>query len=403
MIRFGLLLLSFALTGCVSSPNNSGDNAYKVGPQASNTKSSNQITGDQQGKLSVLVPIIDPNLPADSDAYKKQGIWPELRVAEANRFSVKLKQSLERTQAFDSVRVFPDTSATAELYVLGKIIESNGEDIALQVEVVDLAGKQRMQAQTYEYRVKEYSVTDPRKAKKDLYAPIFDRMAADIAKKVQRIRKRDIAKLDVLDKVRFGESLNSDYFSKYLKRSRSGKVSVLAAPSEDDPMMQNLEAIRIRDHMFTDELQKDYSLYVSKMDEHYLVWQKQAFKFSKEARIARQKARANMVLGVLLVAAGGVASANDALSTTESVAAALAVLAGGGKIFESLGDSRAAKEHKEGLDELGQSLNIDLADKNIDLEDRQVQLKGDAEEQAATWRQVLKEYYDETLTPEVSL
>jgi len=405
-IKFGLLLLCFYLTACVSSPNGGNvgaGSAYKVGPQVGDSKTSNQIIGNQNGKLSIVVPIIDPNLPEDSDTYEKKGIWPELRVAEANRFSVKLKQALETTQAFDSVRVYPDASATAELYVFGKIIDSNGEDIALQVEVVDLAGKQRMPELTYKYRVKEYSLTDPRKANTDLYAPVFDRIAMDIAKKVKHIRKRDVAKLDVLDKVRFGESLNSDYFSKYLKRTRSGKVRLLSAPSNNDPMMQNLDAIRVRDQMFTDELQRDYSLYVSKMDEHYLVWQKQAFKFSKEARIARQKATNNMILGVLLVAAGGVASASDALSSIESIAATLAILSGGSKIFESLGNSKAAKEHKEGLDELGQSLNIELADKNIALEGRQVELKGDAEEQAATWRQVLKEYYQETLTPEVSL
>ena len=68
-----------------------------------------------------------------------------------------------------------------------------------------------------------------------------------------------------------------------------------------------------------------------------------------------------------------------------------------------MGDRAEARENLNALNELGSQLNIELAPKNIQLEDQVVKLTGDAEEQAATWRAVLREYYLETATPDVNL
>ena len=46
--------------------------------------------------------------------YEEEGIWPELRRAEANRFAYKLKLALEKTRVFGAVRVTPNQRASGD-------------------------------------------------------------------------------------------------------------------------------------------------------------------------------------------------------------------------------------------------------------------------------------------------
>jgi hypothetical protein len=68
-----------------------------------------------------------------------------------------------------------------------------------------------------------------------------------------------------------------------------------------------------------------------------------------------------------------------------------------------MGDRAEARENLNALNELGSQLNIELAPTHIQLDGHVVKLTGEAEEQAATWRAVLREYYLETATPNVNL
>ena len=57
--------------------------------------------------------------------------------------------------------VSPDASASGDLYVMGKIVDSNGEDLRLSVEVYDTTGKAWYE-ETVKHRVAGYWHDDPR-------------------------------------------------------------------------------------------------------------------------------------------------------------------------------------------------------------------------------------------------
>ena len=134
------------LSGCVTNEKSFGNKNFTesiIGPALSSFFDPKRIArvDPNKTKLEVIVPIFDPGLSKKAEEYKEEGVWPELRRAEANRFAYKLKTALEDTNAFGAVRVTPDKSATGDLYVLGKIVESNGETIEINIQVVDISGK----------------------------------------------------------------------------------------------------------------------------------------------------------------------------------------------------------------------------------------------------------------------
>lgn len=392
-----LLYILVLLGGCATS------GGYDVGPGASSklVKQSAGVSSRPAVPLSVVIPVLDPNIPDDPNEYAAKSIWPELRRAEANRFAVKLRDSLADTEAFGSVRVSPDKTATAHLYVNAKILTSNGEDIEIAVRLVDISGKSLM-TKTYKHRVTEYEFEDPRLAGKDLYSTVFELAAKDIAKVARKQKPKRIAELNAIEEMRFAETFSPDYFSNYIRTSSSGKTKLMSLPADDDAMLNRVKSLRIKDQMFVDNMQVDYENFRNDMNEDYILWQKQAFTESKAAREAASAASAKMFMGLLSVVAGAAIANNSGSSLGNYGGAAIAV-AGIATIADGIQDSKEATAHRESLSEMGRSLNIQLAPQVMEMEDRTVELRGNAVEQYTAWRAYLLDVYNKEKTPEIEL
>ena len=392
-----VLSLVVLISGCAST----SGGGYSVGPrdgvgQVQNGKPIDLPTSE----LSVLIPILDPSIPENSADYEKEGIWPELRRAEANRFAVQLRDAVADTGVFGAVRVSPDDTATAHLYVTGKILESNGELIKIRIEVKDISGK-RLLNKTYSYTATEYSLNDPRNPNGDLYLPVFKKAASEIGKLSKKLNAKKVTELSGIEEIRFAESFSRDYFSSYIK-TKSGKTKLVGFPSNSDPMLKRVRALRVKDQMFMDTIQTDYDSFRNEMNEDYMTWQRQAYTESKAAREAQAQANMKMFVGILSVAAGAAIASNSNSSASAYGGSAVA-LAGVSAIASGVRDGKQAEAHRESLGELGRSLNIQLAPKVMKIEDRTVELTGTASEQFTVWRGFLREIYEVEKTPDTVL
>ena len=110
----------------------------------------------------------------------------------------------------------------------------------------------------------------------------------------------------------------------------------------------------------------------------------------------------------MLVAAVGVAALGDispeeyARSTSAqagAVGAAAVAIAGVATAIDSRQDFKDAKSHVDSLNEIGKSINTDLAPKVMEVEDKQVELTGTAAEQYAAWKEYLRQIYIVERTP----
>ena len=124
-----------------SKPNTSGP---AVGPALSQTiekpeQAEKQAADAPTRTLDIVVPTFDAGLAAKKDGDAP--VWPELRRAEANLFAIELKNALERTEKFGAVRVTPDRSASAAIYVMGRIAESKGHSVEIDLAVADISGR----------------------------------------------------------------------------------------------------------------------------------------------------------------------------------------------------------------------------------------------------------------------
>ncbi len=404
----------FLLSGCVNSGEGFGSKQLTesiIGPKLSSLFDTKRIAeiDPKKTKLEIIVPVFDPGLSKDAEKYKEDGTWPELRRAEANRFAYKLKSALEKTNAFGAVRVTPDRTATGDLYVLGKIIKSDGENIEIEVEVIDISGKHWF-TRFFDSSVEPGFYKNIRNNGKDPYDPVFEEAANRIALELEDYKSDQLETLNRVAELRFGANFSAEEFSEHMA-IEDGKITLESFPSENDPMLRRTRAIRVREQLFVDGLQDEYRSFSDYMESSYLIWQKQSLLEIEAKKESQLKAAGEAVVGIAAIALAVVGIAAGANPNNNNVGASTAAMTGGvvagavglTMLKKSFQTSAEAKVHRDALNEVGESLNVDLAPRVVAFEEKTLELTGDAKEQFSQWRGFLQQIYVQEQTPENKL
>ena len=396
-----LIILTHVLTGCATT---SSSGNLKTGPQLASAQEQNKEIPYQGVKLDVIIPVFSPGLSDSAAEYEEEGIWPELRRAEANRFAYKLKTALDESGKFGAVRVAPNSTASGDLFAVGEIIESNGQELEFSLNVVDASGKQWLN-DTIEYEVGEGFYKNPRNDGKDPYDPAFDKAAQAIIEALLKQQQSELAQLQNINDLRFAASFNEQAFMEYLDTSGQ-QIKLVSMPSDADPMFQRVKSIQVREQLFVDNLQQNYSAFSQQMDDSYLAWQEASATEMQLRKEAKTKRIWKMIGGAVLIGAA-VAAATSGSSNDPRFARDLATVAGGvgGAVLISSGfkSREEAKFHQEALNELGESVNLEMAPQVMTYEEESVELTGDIDEQFRQWRDFLNRMYQLEATPDVQL
>ena len=417
-----LISASIVLSGCQTTGSGKGIDTL-IGPKLSSwfEKEREAKIDPEKPRLDVVVPVFDPGL-ALNEGLKSQnddsaegfgtetqsdGVWPELRRAEANRFALKLKEALEKTGAFGAVRVTPDKTATADLYVQGKIINSNAEEVEIEVEVTDITGEVWF-TRHFEHEVQEDFHKHHRNKGKDVYDPVFKKAADRIAVELEEHDKAALLNIQNVTELRFGANLLDNAFVNHIKLE-DGIFKVESFPAENDPMLMRTRAVRVRDQLFIDGLQENYEQFNLEMEPSYLVWQEQSLQeiAAKREQQAKATGEAAAAVGLfalaILAAAAGANSSDVSSSALSSTGAIVAGAAGAHFLQKSFQTSEEAKVHRDALGELGQSVDMEMGPRVVEFENKTIELTGDAKEQFIQWRAFLKKMYTVEATPEKQL
>lgn len=390
----------FTFAGCQSPQHRTTAVGPSLEPQKvvlAGTKKRPQYKYNSNIYLNVAVPIFDPGIPQKQDKIKEEGIWPQLRRAEANRFALQTRQALQDTQLFSSVNVVPSAQATADLYVLGTINKSDSQDVEIYIEVKDISGK-RWGRKTFKHDVSEGFYRDKRNKGKDSYQPVFDKIARYVYKLLKHKSEKEKTRLQQITFLRFASVFSPETYSKYLSTNRKGRVYLNGLPSDNDPMTKRINAIRLQDQLFIERLQLQYEAFSSKTDDSYHTWQQKTLPVVIAAEKSERKALFGKILGGLAIVAGAVASKNNS-SAGRQILTTAAIIGGGLMIKNGFGNSAEAKVQRATIDEMGESLDIEMDPQVMKLEDKTVELTGTATEQYRQWRGHLKKIYDiETTT-----
>jgi hypothetical protein len=386
--------LFFLLSGCMV-------NETKPLPKINPIQASQQIPDDEL--LDIGVHEFDVNITPeqlkDSDKLAKERIYPDIRKAEARYIPSQLRATLESSGQWGAVRVVPTNVQFVDVSVEGRILESTGAKLALEVTVKDSTGRTWIEKKKYESAADTGAYkTDASLRARDPFQNVYSQIANDMVAARDKLvaeNRRDIRRVTEL---RFAQDLAPKALDGYVTKDAKGMMTVARLPAKDDPYTSRIDKIRERDVAVVDTVNGYYANFSDTMKDSYGSWRRSSFdEIEKESR-DRNKARTRTILGAAAVLAsifvpGQCASSDYNCRRIESAARTAGAIGGTAAVLSGLKKYSDAKVHAQALKELSETFQGEVQPQVVDVEGRTLRLTGTAEEQYKEWRELLHQLY----------
>ena len=386
--RLTLLICVFLVSGCVSKTvNSSSVPAVRTGgsdiPEAL--------------LLDVGIVAFDPGLDdIPDDENEARLIYPEVRKAESHFVAARLSEALQNSGAWGAVRVLPNSNQAVDLLIEGKILHSDGETLSIEVTARDSRGTLWLDRE-YSDRSSRYAYSLTVRHSFDPFQAIYNRVANDLLGAMDQQSHDELRQIRLVSELRFARSFSANAFGDYLEQDAQGEWQIVRLPAAGDPMLDRIRRIRERDRVYIDTLQDYYTGFDERMLSPYQEWRKLSYEESVALRELEEQARSQLLTGGLAVILGILAATNNSGGSSEDLirTAGWVAMHSGGQLLQSgLGARQEAQIQIEALEELGLSLEEEIAPQVIELEDRTVTLSGSVEQQYNQWRDLLDDIYE---------
>jgi hypothetical protein len=392
LLAAAALAIPMLLAGCVTSE-------VKPIPKIAAKQATVHIP--QNELLDVGIRVFDPGIPKnlenDDEALAKKRIYPDLRRAEARYMPTLLRATLEETAQWGAVRVIPATADFVDVIVTGKVVDSNGGFMAVDITAVDAAGRVWIKDRRFSSLVDlgAYKTNAALKAR-DPFQNVYSEIANELVIARDKLSSLDRENIRKVASLKFAQDLAPDAMQGMTTVDKNGITQVARLPAEGDPTLSRIERIRERDTAVVDTVNDYYASFAETIDDSYDSWRQTSFtELEKEMR-ARSSARTRTVLGAAALIASIFAPnscstydacrINDAMRTAGTMGGIAAVLSG----IKKYGDARV---HADALKELTQSFQAEVAPQVVEVEGHTLRLTGTAEDQYREWRKLLKQLY----------
>lgn len=367
------------LTGC-------GQAVVKTTANTPLTIENNAIPESQLLDLGVITfdPGLD-NIDANGDTT-----LPEVRNAEALYLANQLADTIQRSAAWGAVRVVPGRQTVVDVYVKGRILQSDGETLKLAITASDTSGRQWYR-KNYKEVIGKYAYEKRKRLGRDPFQGIFNRIANDLSQYRQKLAGGRAEELRTISELRFARDFAPEAYNSHIAENRSGRLKIRRLPAVNDPILNRIQRIRERDYLYVDTLQEHYDAFSRQMETPYQTWRSFSYEEILSIRELRRQSRIRTIAGVAVIVGGVVAAGSD--NRSKQVGGAVAASAGGLLVKSGLSKRAEAQIHVQALLELGQSLEAEIEPQVIELEDRTITLTGNVESQYAQWKAILGEIY----------
>lgn len=386
--RHGLWLLIAVLAPSVLS-------GCATGPAKHDVEHTEAIRADRSVPEALLLDVgiqVFETATMTSAEARKAGTDPKILEAEARFIPLHLKKTLQHTGQWGAVRVVPARAEEVDVSVSGKLLESNGEQLRIEIKVVDATGRVWFHNEYAAQATEESYAALDKKQERDPYQDLYNRIANDMLAHSQQLTAKEISAIRQVALLKFARSVIPLAFATHLAQDDEGLFKVSKLPADNDPMFERANRIRAREHMFIDTVNLYYGNLYDDMRQPYGQWRKSSLVELNQQRELERKAWGMRALGVAALIAAAVVGGNSSSSMNQ--AAGNILIIGGIESFRA-GHQFAndARVHEAALKELGVSFKADVAPVVDEVEGRTIKLSGSVDAQYAEWRRTLRELF----------
>ena len=307
--------------------------------------------------LDVWVELFDPGtLPEDED--EAMGLSMDIREAEARYMPEQLRTVMESTGYWGAVRVVPQDTEGGELLVRGTIMESNGEQLELEITAHDATGREWF-SRNYEQEIEVDEYRRRRSSNEDVFHALYHAIANDLAEFRQSLTASDMTTIHQVAELRFAADLSPDAFSDYLILDSKGRYSIARLPAADEPMFRRVLAIRDRDFLLIDTLNGHFDNFTREMDRPYNEWRKARSEEAEALRKVENDALKLKLIGAAAILGAIVVESSNNGNYGSSVMRDALILGGAYAIKSGFDRGAETDIHRDTIIELDESFSSD--------------------------------------------
>lgn len=367
--------------------------SYNMNKETTLIMATNELKEDDL--LNVSIQIFEPGkLPKDKE--DRLGLSEEIRKSEARYMPIHLKYTLQRTGFWGNVRVLPADNEGSEVIIKGKIINSDGENIELNIQAYDATNKKwfdKDYEETIDINSQQQMTTEIEI--KDRFQNLYNEISNDLIEYRQEITASEVKKIKQIAEMRFATSMAPSTFSTYIKQNKNDINQLIKLPADNDSMMNRVHSIQSRDDMLVDTINNYYDIYYSDMWESYDNWRKFRSEELDAIKEIENKAITQKILGVAAIIGAIALGASNNSNVVNSTGALRTVMIAGGSyaVYEGFKTSKESEINKEAMQELGTSFAVEVEPYVVDVNGKTMELTGSADQQYEKWRRLLKTIY----------
>lgn len=387
-----MIFIAMLYTGCAAF------NAQKVGPTTI-MKAQEEISEEQLLDVGILV-FESENITQGQ--AKEEHTSQEVRKAERHFMPYHVKNTLQQSSYWGAVRVLPDKTESVDVLVKGKILESNGANLILQIDVTD-ATREKWFSKKYRSEATLAFYMGNQVGEKDAYQDIYNTISNDIAVYLKKLSPEEIKNIRTVSKLKFAQDFAPAVYDGYLTEDENDPITINRLPANEDTIMARLLKIREREYMYVDTLNEYYQEYYSEMWSSYENWRKLNYEEIRAIKKIERSALKQKLFGALIVAGAIVLDAGD-VKNTGALQVGM-ILIGGQVIINGFNVTKEAEIHSAAIKELSESFGSEMQPIVMEFEGKQYELTGSAEEQFKHWRELLRQIYitETGFDPNISL
>ena len=342
--------------------------------------------------LNVGVKVLDANIPKSYDERTALNITDEIRRAEANYIAHFAKELLQSTGNWGAVRVLPRDSYAVDVTISGTIMHSDGERLIVDMSVQDARGVVWLNDE-YETLASKFAYDPQIPENVDPFQSMYKSVADQMYEFHAQLSTEEIQEIRTTAELLFAQEFSPDVFNNHLTAEEDDVVRISRMPSEEDPMLRRVRQIREREYLFIDTLDEYYGDFASRMYPSYQKWREGSYEDAIAFREERNKARAKMIAGGLMIASGAAMQRSSATAT--EYAGYAGVIGGAGEVLGAIQARANLTLHGAALRELGVSAAADISPHTLELENATVSLMGSVDEQYTELKRILRRLFFE--------
>ena len=348
--------------------------------------------------LDVAVVVLDSGVPEGEvdqevlEALLKDGVFTNIRRAESRFMAVHLKDTLQESGYWGAVRTTPTESLASDVNVTGKILQSDGDRLRLEIIATDATGRTLFE-QTYAMETAAAAYDARKYPNKDPYQDVFNRISNDLAAAYDGLSGKERREIRQVSQLRFAGDLSPEAFGNHLEEKR-GRYEIKRLPAVDDPQFDRALRVREREYLFVDTLNDHYDKFYRDIDDPYDSWRRYAREEAVAVRELNAEKRWRYLMGGLTVAMTLIYSRNSDNDFSDRVLTNAGTYMGMELIKSGFMRREEARMHAATLEELSNGFEDEVAPVVVEIQGTTRRLTGNAAAQYEEWRTILRDLYE---------